>query len=119
MDEKTPQGNPIPNYVSIACGAARTRIADGATIQKAEMTMAKPALLMTGPMMPLIAKGCEAAFLVHRLWEAGDRETLLKTVAPEIRAICTGGHTGVKTDEALMTRFPDLKIVGNFGVGYD
>ena len=34
-------------------------------------------------------------------------------------AICTGGHTGVKTDDALMGRFPKLKIVGNFGVGYD
>ena len=119
MDEKTPQGNRIRNYVSIACGAARIRTADGANIQKAEMTMAKPALLMTGPMMPLITKGCEAAFMVHRLWEAGDRETLLKRVAPQIRAICTGGHTGVRTDEALMARFPDLKIVGNFGVGYD
>jgi lactate dehydrogenase-like 2-hydroxyacid dehydrogenase len=81
--------------------------------------MAKPALLMTGPMMPLIANGCDAAFTVHRLWQAADREALLKQVAPEIRAICTGGHTGVKTDEALMGRFPNLKIVGNFGVGYD
>jgi lactate dehydrogenase-like 2-hydroxyacid dehydrogenase len=81
--------------------------------------MAKHALLMTGPMMPLIANGCDAAFTVHRLWEAVDREALLKQVAPEIRAICTGGHTGVKTDDALMGRFPNLKIVGNFGVGYD
>jgi lactate dehydrogenase-like 2-hydroxyacid dehydrogenase len=87
--------------------------------QEPEMMMAKPALLMTGPMMPLIAKGCEDAFLVHRLWEASDREALLRTVAPEIRAICTGGHTGVKTDDAFMARFPNLRIVGNFGVGYD
>ena len=64
--------------------------------------MAKPALLMTGPMMPLIARGCEDAFLVHRLWEARDREALLRKVAPEIRAICTGGHTGVRVDDAFM-----------------
>ncbi|MBX9591629.1 MAG: 2-hydroxyacid dehydrogenase [Hyphomonadaceae bacterium] len=81
--------------------------------------MSKPALLMTGPMMPLIMDGCDDAFAVHRLWEAGDRERLLKEVAPDIRAICTGGHTGVRTDDALMGRFPSLKIVGNFGVGYD
>ena len=74
---------------------------------------------MTGPMMPLIENGCDAAFTVHRLHKAADREALLKQVAPEIRAICTGGHTGVKTDDALMGRFPNLKIVGNFGVGYD
>jgi len=68
--------------------------------------MAKPALLMTGPMMPLIENGCDAAFTVHRLWQAADREALIRQVAPDIRAICTGGHTGVKTDDALMGRFP-------------
>ena len=81
--------------------------------------MAKPALLMTGPMMPLIMAGCDAAFNVHRLWQALDREALLKQVAPDILAICTGGHTGVKTDDALMAACPNLKIVSNFGVGYD
>lgn len=81
--------------------------------------MTKPALLMTGPMMPLIMAGCDDAFNVHRLWETPDREMLLKRVAGDIQAICTGGHTGVKTDDALMGRFPKLKIVGNFGVGYD
>jgi lactate dehydrogenase-like 2-hydroxyacid dehydrogenase len=81
--------------------------------------MSKPALLMTGPMMPMIMAGCDDAFQVHRLWEAADREALIKQVAGDIRAICTGGHTGVKTDDALMARFPNLKIVGNFGVGYD
>jgi lactate dehydrogenase-like 2-hydroxyacid dehydrogenase len=81
--------------------------------------MAKPALLMTGPMMPLIEAGCDAAFTVHRLQNAQDSEALLKQIAPDIGAICTGGHTGVKTDDALMGRFPNLKIVGNFGVGYD
>ena len=81
--------------------------------------MSKPALLMTGPMMPMIMAGCDDAFQVHRLWEAADRDALIKQVAGDIRAICTGGHTGVNTDDALMARFPNLKIVGNFGVGYD
>jgi lactate dehydrogenase-like 2-hydroxyacid dehydrogenase len=81
--------------------------------------MSKPALLMTGPMMPLIESGCDAAFTVHRLQNAPDPEAFLKQVAPDITAICTGGHTGVKTDAELMGRFPNLRIVGNFGVGYD
>jgi lactate dehydrogenase-like 2-hydroxyacid dehydrogenase len=81
--------------------------------------MPKPHLLTTGPMMPLIENGCDAAFTVHRLHKAADREGLLKQIAPDIVAICTGGHTGVRTDDALMGRFPKLKIVGNFGVGYD
>jgi lactate dehydrogenase-like 2-hydroxyacid dehydrogenase len=81
--------------------------------------MSKPELLMTGPMMPLIADGIDKVFTAHRLHEASDREALLKKVASGICAICTGGHTGVKTDDAFMARFPGLKIVGNFGVGYD
>lgn len=81
--------------------------------------MAKPDLLMNGPMMPLITDGLEKVFTVHRLHEASDREALIAKVAPNLGAICTGGHTGVKTDDAYMARFPKLKIVGNFGVGYD
>ena len=81
--------------------------------------MSKPDLLMTGAMMPLIESGCDAAFTVHRLQNAQDRESFLKRIAPGIRAICTGSHTGVKTDAELMGRFPNLKVVGNFGVGYD
>ncbi len=81
--------------------------------------MSKPQLLSTGPMMDLIERGIEKSYTVHRLHEASDREALLKKIAPDVSAICTGGHTGVKTDEALMARFPKLKVVGNFGVGYD
>jgi lactate dehydrogenase-like 2-hydroxyacid dehydrogenase len=81
--------------------------------------MSKPALLTTGPMMRLIEEGIEKAFVVHRLHEAGDREALLAKIAPNVRAICTGSHTGVKTDAALIARFPNLKVIGNFGVGYD
>src|SRR5215475_13844400 len=83
------------------------------------MMMAKPALLMTGPMMPLIAEGCDEIFLVHRLEEASDPEALLRKVGPQIRAICTGSHTGVNVDDAMMAQCPNLKIIGNFGVGYD
>ena len=81
--------------------------------------MSKPQLLSTGPMMDLIERGIDKSYTVHRLHEASDREALLKKIAPDVSAICTGGHTGVKTDEALMARFPKLKVIGNFGVGYD
>jgi lactate dehydrogenase-like 2-hydroxyacid dehydrogenase len=81
--------------------------------------MAKPALLSTGPMMSLIEEGIDKSFTVHRLHQAKDRERLLAKIVPEVCAICTGGHTGVKTDAALIERFPKLKVIGNFGVGYD
>jgi lactate dehydrogenase-like 2-hydroxyacid dehydrogenase len=81
--------------------------------------MAKPALLMTGEMMPLVMAGCEAAFEVHRYWEAPDRDGFLRQVAPSIQAICTGTFTGVKTSDAMMGLCPNLRIISNFGVGYD
>ncbi len=81
--------------------------------------MSKPVLLNTGPMMPLIEKGIARDFEVHRLHEAGDHATLLRKIGPSVRAICTGSHTGVRTDEAMMALCPGLKIIGNFGVGYD
>jgi len=81
--------------------------------------MSKPVLLNTGPMMPLIEKGVAADFDVHRLHETTDHAALLRRIGPSVRAICTGSHTGVKTDDAMMARFPGLKVIGNFGVGYD
>ena len=33
--------------------------------------------------------------------------------------MCTGGHTGVKTDEALLAALPRLRVIANYGVGYD
>lgn len=79
--------------------------------------MMKPDLLMTGPMMPMIQEQLAQRFTVHKLWEAADKEALLRQVAPSIVAIATGNHS--VTDAALMGRFPGLKIVGSFGVGYD
>lgn len=81
--------------------------------------MAKPALLMTGHMMPLIEEQLDQVFDVHRLEQPADLEPVLAGKADVIEAICTGGHTGVKVDDALMARLPKLRIIGNFGVGYD
>jgi lactate dehydrogenase-like 2-hydroxyacid dehydrogenase len=81
--------------------------------------MAKPELLMTGPMMPLIKQGAESRFTVHWLHEIPDREAFLQKAGANISAMCTGSHTGVKTDDQLMAALPNLKIISNFGVGYD
>ena len=81
--------------------------------------MSKPPLLMTGHMMPLISDQLHAAFDVVRLWEAPNRDACLATDGPRIEAVCTGGHTGEKCNEDLFSRLPKLKVVSNFGVGYD
>lgn len=81
--------------------------------------MSKPAILSTGPMMPLMVEALEAAFEVHWMHKLPNVDQTLAEVGPRIEAICTGAHTGVKTDRSLMARFPRLKIIGNYGVGYD
>ncbi len=81
--------------------------------------MSKPPLLSTGPMMPLMVEALEAAFETHWWHEITDRERFLAETGPRIEAVCTGAHTGVLTDAALMARLPALRIIGNYGVGYD
>ncbi len=81
--------------------------------------MSKPTLLSTGPMMPSMVEALEAAFDVHWMHKLPDVDTVLAEVGPKIEAVCTGAHTGVKTDRELMARLPRLKIIGNYGVGYD
>ena len=81
--------------------------------------MAKRPLLLTASMMPMVEEQLDTTFEVHRLYQAKDVDALLTSVGPTIEAICTGGHAGQRVDEALMARLPKLKMVGNFGVGYD
>ena len=81
--------------------------------------MSKPALLSTGPMMPLMVEALNEAFEAHWLHEIGDRDAFLASHGARIEAVCTGIHTGVRTDAALIERLPALKVIGNYGVGYD
>ncbi len=81
--------------------------------------MSKPALLQTGPMMPLIERQLLEAFEVHKAATPAGMEEALAKAGSRIEAVCTGGHTGVATDAALIARLPKLKVIGNFGVGYD
>lgn len=79
--------------------------------------MAKRHVLMTGPMMRMVMEQLDSAFELHRLWEAPDREKLIAEIGDRIEAIAVGPHTPV--DGPLMSRLPNLRIVANFGVGYD
>ena len=75
-------------------------------------------VLLTGPIMPLIAEGLTKTFVVHRLPDAAEREAFLAAIGPKIGGI-VGGSGGPRIDGAFMSHFPNLKVVGNFGVGYD
>jgi lactate dehydrogenase-like 2-hydroxyacid dehydrogenase len=78
----------------------------------------KPDLLLVGPQKPLLARGLEPAFTVHRLIEADDREALLDRIADRVRALAVT-YTNQRIDAAFMQRFPKLEFVSSFGVGYD
>jgi lactate dehydrogenase-like 2-hydroxyacid dehydrogenase len=81
--------------------------------------MTKPAVLFTGAMMDMVTEQVAKSFTIHKFWEATDKAAFIAKVGPEIEAIGTGGHTGVKTDAALMAACPKLRVIANFGVGYD
>ena len=75
-------------------------------------------VLMPSPMTALITKGVDAAFRVHKLWEAADPKAELREIAPVIRAIAAGGgHQAINAE--FMGLFPKLEIISSLGVGYD
>lgn len=79
--------------------------------------MARPVVLMPGPMNDTVMTGCAEHFDVLAWWEATDPDALLEQRGPEVRAVATAGR--IPVDGSLMDRLPNLEIVANFGVGYD
>jgi hypothetical protein len=74
-------------------------------------------VLLVGPPKPTIVNGL-AAFTLHRLGEAKDRDALLKEVGGRLRAIASS-VTSESIGGELMGKLPRLEIVSTFGVGYD
>ena len=74
-------------------------------------------VLLVGPPKPTIVNGL-AAFTVHRLGEAKERDALLKEFGGRLRAIASS-VTAEPIGGELMGKLPRLEIVSTFGVGYD
>ena len=68
-------------------------------------------------MMPMILDQLRATGKLICLWEESDPDGFIRANKDRIGAIATGGH--VRVDGPYMAQFPQLKIVANFGVGYD
>jgi hydroxypyruvate reductase len=77
----------------------------------------KPDLLLLQPMLDRTEKSLDALCEVHRLYTATDKDVLLESVGPRIRAVATGGALGLP--RALMDRLPALEIVAINGIGTD
>lgn len=80
--------------------------------------MTKPPVLMTADLMEMKAAELDEAFEVHRYHSAPDRDAMLAEVGERIEAIAAGGHA-IGVDAAMIAKLPNLRIIGNFGVGYD
>jgi lactate dehydrogenase-like 2-hydroxyacid dehydrogenase len=81
------------------------------------MIMKATQILAPTRMMPMIVEGLRATGQLHCLWEQADPDAFLRDKATDIGAIATGAH--IRIDGAYMAQFPNLKVVANFGVGYD
>lgn len=79
--------------------------------------MSKPDILQVGPLPDWDQAPLEAAFTLHRGWEAPDRAAFLARVGPQVRAIVTRGDLGA--DAAMIAACPRLEMIGVYGVGYD
>jgi lactate dehydrogenase-like 2-hydroxyacid dehydrogenase len=75
----------------------------------------KPEIVQIGPMMPHVEAALEAAYTVHRYWQAPDKAALAAEIGGRVRAAATNGTAPRAVIEAL----PKLEMISSFGVGYD
>jgi len=85
--------------------------ANGTTI------MTKPHLLQLGPYPDWDQAPLDAAFTMHKLFEADDPDTFLAEIGSDIRGIAARGTHKVPRD--MIESCPNLEIISVYGVGYD
>ncbi|WP_370321579.1 2-hydroxyacid dehydrogenase [Oricola sp.] len=79
--------------------------------------MSKPEILQVGPYPEWDQGPLDAAFTMHRYFEAGDKAAFLEDVGSRIRGIATRGELGA--NRAMIEACPNLEVVSVYGVGYD
>src|SRR5215468_220329 len=78
----------------------------------------KADVLLIGPPKPVMVNGLSGAFNLVRFPDAKERDKFFAETAPRVRGMAVAA-TEERVDGPFMTRFPNLKIVSSFGVGYD
>ncbi len=79
--------------------------------------MTKPHILQVGPYPEWDQAPLDAAFHMHRYFEAPDKASFLAEVGPQIRGIATRGELGANA--AMIAACPQLEVISVYGVGYD
>src|SRR5688572_25489600 len=77
----------------------------------------KARLLQIGPLLPALEKTLSEEFDTHPLWRESDSNAYLKAHGGEFTGIVTTARYG--TTAALIDTLPALKVIANFGVGYE
>jgi len=79
--------------------------------------MDKPPILQIGPYPQWDQEPLDAAFQVHRYFEATDKAKLLAEVGPSIKAFATRGELGA--NRGMIEACPNLQLISVYGVGFD
>jgi lactate dehydrogenase-like 2-hydroxyacid dehydrogenase len=79
--------------------------------------MSKPHILQLGPYPDWDQGPLDAAFHMHRYFEAADKAAFLSEVGPGVRGIATRGELGA--DAAMIAACPKLEVISVYGVGFD
>ena len=73
-------------------------------------------ILMPRPMLPIVQEQLDAAFTVHRLYEADNPDAMLAEIGEKIRGVAMAFGP---VNAELLAKIPNAEIVSSFGVGYD
>lgn len=79
--------------------------------------MTKTHILQVGPYPEWDQVPLDAAFQMHRYFEAPDKAAFMKEVGPQIRGIATRGELGANAE--MIAACPKLEIISVYGVGFD
>jgi lactate dehydrogenase-like 2-hydroxyacid dehydrogenase len=79
--------------------------------------MPKTEILQVGAFPAWDQGPLDAAFHMHRYFEAADKAAFLADVGPQIRGIATRGDLGASA--AMIAACPQLEVISVYGVGYD
>ena len=77
----------------------------------------KQEVVIVTPIYAPTMETLDRLFIMHRLWEAKDRQSWFASLAERVHAIVSSGHAGA--DAAMMDALPKTEIISCFGVGYD
>ena len=76
----------------------------------------KPDILLVEKMMPYVEERLDAAYTVHRMYDP-EAKAALEAALPNIRAVATGGGTGLSNE--WIEKLPSLGVIAINGVGTD